>query len=118
MNTLEQGRLGEAAVAKFFVEHGYDVYMPTFGNGKYDMIITKDGKVETVEVKTSNSITTSGKYIFQLRKVRSNRTTSVVTNFESEGIDILAFYFVGTGKVWPGMAEDFDGRGTVTLSGD
>jgi Holliday junction resolvase-like predicted endonuclease len=118
MSTIDQGRLGEAAVAKFFVEHGYDVYMPTFGNAKFDMIVHKDGIVQTVEVKSSNRLTSSGKYQFQLRKVRSNKTANIITNFDSKGIDILALYVIPTGKVMPLVASDFEGSGTVTLSGE
>jgi Holliday junction resolvase-like predicted endonuclease len=117
MSTIDQGRQGEAAAAKFFIDNGYDVYMPTFGNAKYDMIVAKDGKTQTVEVKSSKTQTPSGKYQFQLRKIRSNKTANVITNFDSEGIDILALVVLTTGRVHALLACDFDGSGTVALRG-
>ena len=117
MTSLDQGRSGEAAAAKWFVDNGYDVYMPTFGNAKYDMVVAKDGKTQTVEVKSSATETPSGKYIFQLRKVRSNRTKSVVTNFESDGIDLLVLVVAPTGMIHVCPASNYDGSGTVTLPG-
>lgn len=91
--------------------------MPTFGNGKFDMIISKDNKIRTVEVKASDALTDSGKYIFQLRKVRSNKTKNVITNFNAEGVDMLVLYVIPTGRVDVRVAKDYDGYGTLTVPG-
>lgn len=115
MNTIEQGRIGEAMAAHNFIKGGWDVYMPTFGNGKYDMIVTKDGETKTVEIKSSRTKAPSGNWQFQLRKVRSNKTKNVSTNFESDGIDFIVFCFIETGEVYTTNAAGYDGKTAVTL---
>lgn len=117
MSTLQDGRTGEAAVALEFVRLGYDVYMPTFGNGQCDMIVLKDGSVSRVEVKSTQSRQASGKYAVQLKSVRPNKTANIINNFDGSRSDILAVHVVPTGRVHLLKSMDFDGRAQVTVEG-
>lgn len=117
MNTIDTGRIGEAAIINEFVKQGYDIYMPIFGNADFDMVVAKDGVTSRVEVKTSAYEKYPGKYEVQLRSVRPNRTTNVIKKFDGTRSDILAVYLVPTARVVLLNSMDYDGRTTVTLAG-
>lgn len=117
MDTLWKSRVGEAAVAQHLVESGHDIYMPTFGNARYDMVTSKGTEVKTVQVKTSEKQVPSGAYEFQLRSVRPNRSNNRIVPFDAEGVDVLALYVMPTGKVVLLDAKDYHGRSTITIKG-
>lgn len=117
MNTIETGRIGEAAIINEFVKQGYDVYMPIFGNADFDMVVAKDSVTSRVEVKTSAYEKTPGKYEVQLRSVRPNRTTNTVKKFDGTKSDILAVYIVPTSRVVLLNSVDYHGRTSVNLEG-
>ena len=48
------GNIGEARAKLYFVEQGYEVYTPDTINPVVDMIIMKNGKIHTVQVKSTS----------------------------------------------------------------
>ena len=88
---MKVGSLGEISVQKEFILSGYEVYSPVTDNTKYDLIVSKSGKVYTVEVKSTNR-KVGDFYRVQIKKVRSNKTRNVVTRFDNTQVDLLAVY--------------------------
>lgn len=117
MNSIKNGRIGEAAVALEFAKMGYDVYMPTFGNGECDMLVLKDGVVSRVEVKSTSSQQKSGRYTVMLKSVRPNKTENVIRKFDGSRSDILAVHVIPTGRVHIFSSKEFDGMNQTTVDG-
>lgn len=117
MNTVEQGRIGEAIVVTELVKQGYEVYMPVFGNAEVDMIAAKDGQFLKVEVKTTRKPTKSGRYVAKLQSVRPNKTANILKNFDGQRADILAVVTLPTGRVHLLDAKQYDQRTSVTVDG-
>lgn len=99
MNTIQQGRVGEASILAEFVRQGYDVFLPQFGNTNCDMIVVKDGLVYRVECKSTAAQTPSGKYTASLRQIRPNRSGNTVKKFDATKADLLAIYVVPEDRV-------------------
>lgn len=117
MNTIEKGRQGEALAISYLVSLGYDIFMPIFGNAINDMIVTKDSAVYRVEIKTTDAITPSGKYIAQLRSVRHNNSANTVKKFDSNKSDILIVVVLATKRVHVLDSKNYDGNSTLTVEG-
>jgi Holliday junction resolvase-like predicted endonuclease len=115
MNTIEKGRLGEAAVVKWFVEHGYEIYSPLFGNTSNDLVVAQDGTLYRVEIKCSGKKSNFGSYEVQLRSSRPNRTGTVIKKFDGNKSDLLAVYLIHDDKVVILESKLYDGRTSVNL---
>lgn len=115
MDTVDQGRIGEAAIVSYFVQNGFDVFLPQFGNTACDLIVLKDNEVSRVECKSTRSKTSSGKYEVQLRQTRNNKTSSNVKKFNADNSEILAIYIVPENKVIILDSKDYDGRTSVNV---
>lgn len=115
MTTVEQGRRGEAAVAAYFVRLGYDVYMPTFGNARSDMIIDTGSKIWRIEVKTTKTPTPSGKHMVALRSIRHNNKENIVNKFDGTKSDYLAVYVEPLDLVHVFDSPGLHGRSNLTV---
>lgn len=85
--------LGESIAKLYFELEGYFVYTNSSGKAEFDLILSKEGKCFTVEVKTVSSLKTGslGEYFeVQLKSVRANKTENTIHNFNSTNIDFLA----------------------------
>lgn len=90
---MKSGTIGEVTVLLEFIKQGYEVYKPFTENTEYDLIVAKDGKIMTVEIKsTKTNKNKHGSYKIQLKKVRSNKSSNKITNFDNSKIDILAVH--------------------------
>jgi hypothetical protein len=76
--TVEQGSVGLASAVFNYQRLGYNVLLPLVDNQDYDLVVEKDKRFYTVQVKTSR-VVKNGNYSVQLKKVRPNRTTNVIT---------------------------------------
>jgi hypothetical protein len=117
MTTIHTGRLGEAAIIAHFVEQGFDIYCPIFGNASCDLVVGSGGRVFRVEVKTTAYERYPGKYEVQLKSVRHNTTETHIKKFDASNSDLLAIYIVPLKKVVILESEQYNGRTTVTLEG-
>ncbi len=92
MNRKLIGNLGEAKTLAYFVENDYQVYLPFQENGEYDLIVIKDGKIQTVSVK-STSVKSGRGYSVSLRTVSRRKDNQIVVKkFNNTNIDLLAVY--------------------------
>lgn len=90
--TIEKGRIGESAATFYFTQNGYEVYLPVFGNTGADLVVSKDGILYRVEVKSTSFKLPSGKYKVALRQIRPNRTGNTIKKFNGNSSDLLFIY--------------------------
>lgn len=117
MSTIHTGRIGEAAIIAEFVEQGFDIYCPIFGNADFDLVVAREGQVLRVEVKTTAYEKFPNKYEVQLRSVRHNTKTTVTKKFDGKKSDILAIYIIPTKRVVFLDSMQYDGRNSVIMDG-
>jgi hypothetical protein len=114
MDTGERGRIGEASIIKFFVEQGYSVFMPMFGNAPCDLIVTLNNEISRVEVKATGYLKDKS-YVVQLRSMRYNNTQTVSKKFDGSKSDLLAVYIVPEDRVVLFESKELDGRSTLSV---
>lgn len=84
--------LGESLAKLYFELNGYFVYTNSSGKAEFDMLLSKDFKLFSVEVKTCSVLkkNTKGEFFeVQLGKVRSNKTENVITKLSNNNLDYL-----------------------------
>lgn len=117
MNTIQIGRIGEAAIVSEFVQREYDIYMPIFGNADFDLIVAKDKQLYRVEVKSTSYERYPGKYEVQLKSVRHNTSETKIKKFDGTKSDLLAIYIIPTGTVVILDSMDYHDRCTTLIEG-
>lgn len=84
--------VGETLAKLYFETKGFFVYTNSSGKSEFDLVLSKDKELFTVEVKTVSSIqeSTKGEYFeVQLKTVRSNKTENTIKHFNKTGLDYL-----------------------------
>lgn len=99
VNTTDAGRLGEVKILASLVELGWYPFTDISGKCPVDILAWKDGKLISIQVKTTGSISKSGKYIVQVGSVRPNRTGNTIKKFDNTTVDYLAVYVIPENKV-------------------
>lgn len=111
---IKAGAIGEIAVTKHFLEQGYEVYSPINENAIYDLLVVKEDLVYKVEVK-STTVIRNNKYIVQLKRVRSNKTTNRIIYFDNTKVDFLAVYSVTDDVVIVLKGSDISSKTELTI---
>ena len=94
------GNLGEAKVLAKFVELGIQVYIP-FGDGStVDLIADFNGKLNRIQVKTSQKIIDGDKVRFSLVSSTVHRQNGVKHIYTEDEIDYFAFYNLERDRVY------------------
>lgn len=83
--TVQQGSIGLVYAIAKYTELGFNVSLPVIDNQSYDLIID-NGNLLKVQVKTT-SYKRNDKYLVQLKTVRPNRTTNVISKMKP--VDLL-----------------------------
>lgn len=96
---MKAGALGELAVAKELALLGHEIYVPMTDSSGYDLLCVINDKPLRVEVKSTSKPNASGSYVLQIKKVRSNKTTNKISDFDNTKVDILALYLEDIDKV-------------------
>ena len=112
-----QGQLGLVNAIKVLTEKGYTVSVPLIDNQDYDLVVEVDKVLKKVQVKSSATKAASGNYIFQIKKVRANRTCSIIHKFDNTSVDYLFLYVVG-GNGYFIPASEVTTTSTITLTKD
>ena len=110
--------LGESIAKLYFELEGYFVYTNSSGKAEFDLIISKEGKCFTVEVKTVSSLKTSslGDYFeVQLKSVRANKTENVIHKFDNTNIDFLAVVNVLDNTIFVKEAKLVEAKGALRI---
>lgn len=99
MNTKQIGNIGEAKVLSEFVRLGIPVYLPFGDNEKSDLIADFNGKLNRIQVKTSQKIE-NNKIIFNLVSSTMHRQNGVKHIYTEDEIDYFALYNLERDKVY------------------
>ena len=92
MDRRQKGILGEAKVLLYFIEKGYEIFLPYSDGTPFDLIITKDNKIYRVSVKyTSRATSTS--WIVSLKNVSRRKDNAIaLKKFDNTECDLVAIY--------------------------
>mgnify|MGYP003405367530 CR=1 FL=1 len=99
MNSSERGVLGEALVLSYLVLNGYEVFIPFGGKTNTDLVVEKDNVLLRVQIKSTCTKKKTGKYSVQIKKVRSNQTQNVISQFDNTKSDLLAVAILPESRV-------------------
>lgn len=91
MNPVDQGTIGLAAASFYFASTKYVVSIPLTDNQTYDLLVDDGTGVKTVQVKSSSSMK-NGKFVVQLKCVRSNKTSNCIKKYDSSECNMLFVY--------------------------
>lgn len=99
MNSKKIGNIGEAKVLTKFVELGIPVYLPFGDNEKADLIVEFNGKLNKIQVKTSQKAE-NGKMIFNLVSSTTHRKNGNKHIYTNNEIDYFACYNISRDKIF------------------
>lgn len=80
LTTVDQGSIGLTAAIFYYQKSGYHVCLPIVDSKIYDLVIEKDTKFFTVQVKTTKQIKNKS-YSIELRSIRPNKTKNIIKKF-------------------------------------
>lgn len=99
MTTKQIGNIGEARVLSEFVRLGIPVYLPFGDNEKADLIAEFNGKLNKIQVKSSQKII-EDKVRFSLVSSTMHRQNGVKHIYTENEIDYFALYNLERDKVY------------------
>ena len=99
MTTKQIGNIGEAKVLSEFVRLGIPVYLPFGDNEKADLIAEFNGKLNKIQVKSSQKII-EDKVRFSLVSSTIHRQNGVKHIYTENEIDYFALYNLERDKVY------------------
>lgn len=99
MTTKQIGNIGEAKVLSEFVRLGIPVYLPFGDNEKADLIAEFNGKLNKIQVKSSQKIV-EDKVKFSLVSSTMHRQNGVKHIYTENEIDYFALYNLERDKVY------------------
>ena len=100
MTTKQIGNIGEAKVLSEFVRLGVPIYLPFGDNEKADLIADFNGKLNRIQVKTSQKIIDGDKVRFSLVSSTVHRQNGVKHIYTEDEIDYFAFYNLERDRVY------------------
>jgi len=115
MEPVKQGSIGLTAAIYKLTQLGYTVSIPLIDNQGYDLVVDIDEKLYKVEIKSTSVKCPTG-WSVQIKKVRPNRTTNVITPFDSKSVDFL-FVYTTEGDCYFIPSEDIETKSQLTVPG-
>jgi hypothetical protein len=88
INTKKQGNIGIGYAIAWFISNNYTVSIPINDSQEYDLVVEKDSKLQSVQVKTTKGIALSGNYEVQLKQAGGS-SGKVIKTFETSQVDLL-----------------------------
>ena len=117
MNTRQQGDIGEGSAIQWLTQHGYHVAVPFGHSPDWDLLIERDGRLASVQVKTCTRRAPTGNWHVMLCTRGGNQSWSGTTKlFDPARADYL-FVHVGDGRRWCMPTKVVKGRTSITLGG-
>lgn len=104
------GNIGEAKAKTFFIEKGYDIFIPETVNPPFDFIAIKDDTCYKIEVKSSNS--KNGEIKLHTCYTTTKKHISKLFNSVA---DLLILYHHPTNTLKIVKCEDFINRNSVRI---
>jgi hypothetical protein len=96
MNSKNVGNIGEAKVILKFVELGIPVYIPFGDNEPADLIAEFNGKLNRIQVKTSQAKMDNGTVVFRIAKTGKKGDSNYTREYKSNEVDYFACYNLET----------------------
>lgn len=110
MHTKDKGDLGEAKVIADTIQRGHKVALPLGENWRYDLVVERQGRLERVQVKYTES---DGRVVRCMARSANNWQT---IRYTSGDFDWLAVYDKTTDRVYYIPSELLgDGRAQMHL---
>lgn len=114
MTTKQLGNIGEAKALAQFVQMQVPVY-PAFGdNERSDMIADFNGKLQRIQVKTSEKCE-DGKITISLVSSTIHRKNGVKHKYTKDEVDYFALYNLDTDILILVPIEELEGRASITF---
>lgn len=92
------GDISEIQIASEFVKRGYCVFFPVFNDTRYDLVLKKNGKHYTVQVKTGKNFSQGDRKYVRFRSSSKNSNDERIS-YKGE-IDFFAVFNRDTGKCY------------------
>ena len=92
------GNAGLSLAIAYFGAHGHTVSIPLNDTQEYDLIVDIGGKLNKVQVKTTNCVNENGSYLVSLRSI-SGTTRKAYKTVKDTNVDIL-FCVCGDGTMY------------------
>lgn len=89
MKTDLKGNIGLTKAISYFTEQGYTVSLPLTDSQCYDLIIEKEGILQTVQARYTGQIAPSGSYLCRLQTKNSKK---IYYNIKDTFCDLLFCY--------------------------
>jgi hypothetical protein len=116
-NTKVQGDAGLGAAIAYFSLLGYTVSIPLSDSQDYDLIVDFNGKLNKVQVKTSNSKQTNGSFRVTLKVSGGNKSRASIKRFCDNTCDYL-FVLLSNGNKYLIPRADIRSDTTITIGID
>lgn len=94
MTTTQKGNIGEVRVLSEFVKLGIQCYLPYGDGSTVDLIAEFNGKLNRIQIKTTQKIGSSGAMEWKVTKQEGYHGSRV--NYNLNDIDYFAFYCIET----------------------
>lgn len=114
MNTKRIGNIGEAAVLNKFVEMQIPVYIPFGDNESADLIAEFNGKLNKIQVKTSES--KGSEYVVSLRSSTIRHGKDYRKVYTDSDIDYFAVYNIHSKILLLLPIAEFCGRVAIKVN--
>lgn len=115
METKRLGNIGELKVLWKFASLGIPVYIPFGDNEKADLIAEFGGKLNKIQVKTSEKFE-DGKFIVSLDSSTVHNGVNYRHTYDSSEIDYFALYNLNTDVLMLVPIKELENRRAVTIS--
>ena len=112
-NTVEQGNFGVTHAIAYFTSVGYAVNIPLNDSRYYDLVIEKNAKFYSVQVKTTSRMPYKN-FVATIKSVRPNRTGNKIINFDNTKVDFL-YVLTSNNESYCIPAEKVDTKVELTL---
>lgn len=104
------GNIGEAKAKLYFIEQGYDIFVPETVNPPFDFIVVKNNICQKVEVKSSMQETGQVK----LGTCYTTTKEHIAEKFKAAA-DLLVLYHYPTNVLKVLNAKEYKGRNSVRI---
>ncbi len=89
-NSRIQGNIGLAAAILWFEQNGYRTYLPLTDSQEDDLVVKMNGKLCSIQIRTTYNEIEPGRYDLNLRVMGGNRSgTGKVKYFDPNEVDFV-----------------------------
>lgn len=115
--SVRVGKVGEYEIVSRFIRRGIPVYIPATEAEESDLIADFGGRLNRIQVKTSNSRTSSGNVSFSLKNstnfVSHGSIKSINVPYSEDSVDYFALYDIGEDLSF--LVKNRNGRKYISL---